>query len=74
MVERYFDDRPWSIETRVSTEMTPAEKADALARLTHPKEDWGRGLENRLMIYEQPDDLWKFACQLGPLGEKAEMW
>ncbi len=32
------------------------------------------GLGNRLMIYEQPDDLWKFACQLGPLGEKAEMW
>ncbi len=33
-----------------------------------------RGLGNRLLIYEQPDDLWKFACQLGPLGEKAEMW
>ncbi len=33
-----------------------------------------RGLENRLLIYEQPNDLWKFACQLGPLGEKADMW
>ncbi len=33
-----------------------------------------RGLGNRLLIYKQPDDLWKFACQLGPLGEKAEMW
>ena len=33
-----------------------------------------RGLENRLLIYKQPHDLWKFACQLGPVGEKAEMW
>ena len=33
-----------------------------------------RGLENRLLIYKQPNDLWKFACRLEPLGEKAEMW
>ena len=33
-----------------------------------------RGLENRLLIYNEPNDLWKFACQLEPRGEKAEMW
>ncbi len=33
-----------------------------------------RGLENRLLIYRQPNDLWKFACQLEPLGEKADLW
>ena len=33
-----------------------------------------RGLENRLLIYKQPNDLWKFACRLEPLGEQTEMW
>ncbi len=33
-----------------------------------------RGIENRLLIYRQPNDLWKFACQLEPLGEKADLW
>ncbi len=27
-----------------------------------------RGLENRLLIYKQPNDLWKFACRLESLA------
>jgi hypothetical protein len=60
MDKRYFDHR-WgsneTVKTSVSTEMTPAEKAEELARLTDPDENWGSN--PLLVINSDPNDKWK---------------
>ena len=57
--KEYPDPRPGPIETRVSTEMTPAEKLVALAQLTGPDEDMGS--DPFFVIVSDPNDKWKKA-------------
>lgn len=56
--EEYFDQRRRpSFETLVSSEMSAAEKADALERITGPDEDWGAA--PFFVINFDPNDKWK---------------
>lgn len=56
--ERYFDLRAgFCLKTLVSTEMSSAEKADKLAELTGPDEDWGA--DPFFVINSDPNDDWR---------------
>ena len=56
--EEYFDQRRRpSFETLVSSEMSDAEKADALEGITGPDEDWGAA--PFFVINFDPNDKWK---------------
>ena len=56
--EGYFDHRRRpSFETLISSEMTAAEKADALDGITGPDEDWGA--DPFFVINFDPNDQWK---------------
>ncbi len=56
--QKYFDHRGrTTIETLVSTTMTPDEKTDALEGLIGPNEDWGT--DPLLVINSDPNDSWK---------------
>lgn len=56
--EGYFDRRRRpSFETLISSEMTEAEKADALEGITGPDEDWGT--DPFFVINFDPNDQWK---------------
>ena len=56
--EKYFDRRRRpTFETLVSTAMTAAEKAEALASVTGPNEKWGP--KPFLVINFDPNDKWK---------------
>jgi len=63
--ESYFDlrrqPRP---QTQVSTEMTPAQRAEALTKLTSPEEDWGA--DPFFIINFDPNDLWKKVLIVDP--------
>ena len=63
--ERYFDHhrRP-RFQTWVSTEVTPAERAEALTKLTGPDEDWGA--DPFLVINFDPNDRWKKVLIVNP--------
>ncbi len=56
--EKYFDHRRrYSWETLVSSEMSDAEKVDALEHMTGPDEDWGAA--PFFVITFDPHDRWK---------------
>ena len=71
-VKKYRDPR-WgpdkTFETLVSTEMTPAEKAEELARLTGPDEDWGS--DPFFVIISDPNDKWKKVMIVDPDTDRA---
>lgn len=56
--EKYFDRRERSgIETLVSTRLSSKSRAEALARVTGPTEDWGN--DPFFVIASDPNDQWK---------------
>ena len=56
--EKYFDHRRRPrFETLISGEMTPTQRAEALAKVTGPEEDWGP--DPFVVITFDPNDSWK---------------
>jgi hypothetical protein len=56
--EKYFDHRRRpAFETLVSSQISPQERAEALAKVTGPAEDWGK--DPFFVITSDPHDQWK---------------